>query len=53
MVIAGGSFNNARHRTVLKDSDKAFLDRLIEEADPSKIFFAVGHTLKAHEGYLV
>ncbi|MBQ9827138.1 MAG: adenosine deaminase, partial [Lachnospiraceae bacterium] len=53
IVIAGGSFNNARHRTVLKDADKRFLDELIEKADPEKVFFAVGHSLKAHEGYLV
>ena len=53
IIIAGGSFNNSRHRTAVKEEDKAFLDALLEAADPEKVFFVVGHTLKGQEGYLV
>ena len=53
VVIAGGSFNNSTHRTRLHEEDRAFIDRLLELADPEKVCFAVGHTLSAQEGYLV
>ena len=29
------------------------IDRLLEKADPEKVFFVVGHTLLGQEGYLV
>ena len=53
IVLAGGSFNNSQHRTAVKAEDKAFLDSLLEHADPEKVVFVVGHTLSGHEGYLV
>ena len=53
LVIAGGSFNNSRHRTQIRDEDRAVIDRLLERADPEKVFFVVGHTLSGQEGYLV
>ncbi len=52
LVIAGGSFNNSTHRTQVKPEDEAFIDRLLEAADPEKAFFVVGHTLSGQEGYL-
>ncbi len=52
LVIAGGSFNNSTHRTQVKPEDEAFIDRLLEAADPEKTFFVVGHTLSGQEGYL-
>ena len=53
IVIAGGSFNSSRRRSMIKDEEKAFLDELIEKADPTKVCFVIGHTLAAHEGYLL
>ena len=52
-VIAGGSFNSSRRRTQLRDEDRTFIDTLLAQADPARIFFVVGHTLSAQEGYLV
>ena len=53
VVTAGGSFNNNSHRTQIKAEDRALIDALIEEADPQKVFFVVGHSLSGQEGYLV
>ena len=53
VVAAGGSFNNSSHRTQIKAEDRALIDALIEEADPQKVFFVVGHSLSGQEGYLV
>ena len=53
IVIAGGSFNNSRHRTLLKPEERKLIDELLAAADPDRVFFAVGHTLAGHEGYLV
>ena len=53
VIIAGGSFNNSNHRSRMTESDKAILDSFVERADPTKVFFVVGHSLSAQEGYLV
>ena len=53
VVVAGGSFNNSRHRTHVKAEDRELIDALIDGADPQKIFFVVGHSLTGQEGYLV
>ena len=53
IVVCGGSFNSAGHHSRLRAEDRAFLDALLEKADPEKVCFAVGHTLAAQEGYLV
>ena len=53
IVICGGSFNSSQRRTQLREEDKAFMDALLENADPEKVFFVVGHTLAGQEGYLV
>lgn len=37
----------------MRPADQAFLDGLLAKADPERIFFVVGHTLIAQEGYLV
>ena len=52
-MLAGGSFNNNQHRTAIKAEDRAFLDSLLELANPEKVVFVVGHTLSGQEGYLV
>nr|AHF25177.1 adenosine/AMP deaminase [uncultured bacterium Contig87] len=52
VVIAGGSFNHSGHRTQVRGEDRRLIDRLLEEADPAKTFFVIGHTLSGQEGYL-
>ena len=52
VVIAGGSFNNNSHRTLLKDEDRALIDALLEGTDPEKVCFVIGHSLTGQEGYL-
>ena len=53
IVVAGGSFNSSGRRTVIRDEDRAFIDTLVQCADPQKVCFVVGHTLSGQEGYLV
>ena len=53
VVLAGGSFNNSSHKTRLREEDRRLLDTLLDEADPRKVCFVVGHTLSGQEGYLV
>ncbi len=53
VVIAGGSFNNSRHKTHIEQWGKDVLDRLLAESDPGKVCFVVGHRLTGYEGYLV
>ena len=52
IVVAGGSFNNNRHRSHLKAEERALIDALLASADPDRHVFVVGHTLAGHEGYL-
>ena len=53
IVVAGGSFNNSSHRTLLKAEDRALIDAIVDGADPQKHCFVVGHSLSGQEGYLV
>lgn len=53
VVIAGGSFNNDRHRTSVTPQQCALIDRLIETGDPGKMFFVTGGKLSGYERYLV
>ena len=53
VVIAGGSFNNDRHRTTLQPAMCAFLDELIEKGDPGKMVFVTGGKLNGYEEYLI
>ena len=53
VVIAGGSFNTDNRRTRMREQDKELIDRLMEDADPSGVFFVIGHKLSACENYLV
>ncbi len=52
IVLAGGSFNNARHETKVNDLEKAMLDDLIMRADPEEVYFVIGPSFKGYEGYL-
>ncbi|MBQ9845038.1 MAG: adenosine deaminase [Oscillospiraceae bacterium] len=53
VVIAGGSFTTAKSAGGISGSDKMLLDTLLENLDPGKVFFVVGHSLRGHEGYIV
>jgi adenosine deaminase len=52
VIIAGGSFNNRTHRTVMRPEFLRLIDSLLETADPSKVCFVIGHRLTAYEKYL-
>ena len=53
VIIAGGSFNNNRHNTVVGKTGKNIIDYLIEHGDPEKMFFVIGHKLLGYERYLM
>ena len=53
VIVAGGSFNNSSHRSAVRPEDRAFLDALLDGADPESCFFVVGHSLSGQEAYLV
>ena len=52
IIIAGGSFNNSQHRTIVRPEDRTLIDALLRCADPEKTVFVVGHSLNGQEGYL-
>ncbi|MBQ6542489.1 MAG: adenosine deaminase [Lachnospiraceae bacterium] len=53
IVVAGGSYNNARHTTKLRRDICALLDELVEKADPDKVYFVIGYRLSGYEKYLL
>ena len=53
VIIAGGSFNSSSVSAKVSDSDKALLQALLDQLDPEKVFFVVGHKLLGHEKYIV
>lgn len=53
IIVAGGSFTSGDTTTRVSDGDKALLDALLEQLDPDKVFFVVGHKLSGHEKYIV
>ena len=53
IVVAGGSYNNARHTTKLREDICALLDELAEKADPAKVYFVIGYRLSGYEKYLL
>ena len=50
IVIAGGSFGNDAKVT---ESDQKLLQMLLEQLDPRKVFFVIGHKLLAHEKFIL
>jgi len=52
IILAGGSFNSDRRATKLRPGGKAVIDALLENADPEKVFFVIGHRLCGLERYL-
>lgn len=53
IVIAGGSFDSSNDAPKISDSDKMLLQALLDQLDPDKVFFVVGHKLTGHEKYIV
>ena len=53
VVIAGGSFTSSNRDQKIKEADQKLLDALLNQLDPEKIFFVIGHKLQGHEKYLV
>ena len=53
IVIAGGSFNSGSSSIRVSESDKEVLQTMLDELDPNKVFFVVGHKLSGHEKYMV
>ncbi len=52
IILAGGSFNSDRRATKLRPGGKAVIDALLENADPEKVCFVIGHRLCGLERYL-
>ena len=53
IVIAGGSFNSSNRSGKISDSDQELLQTLLDQLDPQKVFFVIGHKLLGHEKYVV
>ncbi|MBQ8094035.1 MAG: adenosine deaminase [Clostridia bacterium] len=53
IVIAGGSFNNSQHRTVMRDIGKKLIDACLDTMDETQTYFVIGHRLTGYEQYLV
>ena len=53
VVVVGGSFNNDRRTTVVRDYGRHLIDELLKASDPGKVYFVVGHRLRGYERYLV
>ena len=52
IVIAGGSFSTSGSARV-SETDKVLLQALLDNLDPEKVFFVVGHRLLGQEKYIV
>ena len=53
IVLVGGSFNNDRHTTKVREDGRRIIDKLLRQGDPEKIFFVVGHRISGYEKYLI
>lgn len=53
VIIAGGSFTSGGVSPKVSDSEKEILQALLDNLDPKKVFFVVGHKLTGHERYIV
>ena len=52
IIVAGGSFNNDRHKTRMRKEYRALLFELVERLDPEKVFFVIGHRMCGYEKYI-
>ncbi|MGI5888937.1 MAG: adenosine deaminase [Oscillospiraceae bacterium] len=53
VIIAGGSFNNDMHTTRVRESGRMIIEKLVENGDPAKMFFVIGHSMTGYEKYLL
>ena len=53
IVIAGGSFVSGNATPKVSEQDKQVLQALLDNLDPEKVFFVVGHKLQGQEKYIV
>jgi hypothetical protein len=53
VIVAGGSFNNSQHRTVLREECVHLIRELVRQADPEKVVFVIGHRMTGYEQLLV
>ena len=53
VIIAGGSFSSDSASQTLSERDKALLDALLQQLDPQRVYFVLGHKLLGHEKYIL
>ena len=53
IIIAGGSFSSGRTAQAISQQDKELLQAILQQLDPQKVFFVLGHKLLAHEKYIL
>ena len=53
VVLVGGSFNNDRRATVVREEGKRLIDSILQTADPDNVFFVIGHRQRGYERYLL
>ena len=53
IIIAGGSFGSSSAPQKVSDSDRLLMDALLQQLDPEKVCFVLGHKLLGHEKYIV
>lgn len=53
VIIAGGSFTSGSVSPKVSSTEKEILQALLDNLDPKKVFFVVGHKLTGHERYIV
>lgn len=53
IIIAGGSFRSDNSSVKISENDKILLKALLDNLNPEKVFFVVGHKLQAHEKFIV
>lgn len=52
IILAGGSFNSDTRKIELLDIEKDLIKKLLNELDPKKCFFVIGHKLRGYEKFL-
>ena len=53
IIIAGGSFTSSNASPKVSDRDRELLQALLDQLDPEKVFFVVGHKLLGQEKFIV
>lgn len=53
VVIAGGSFNKKGRKTIVERDGEKIIRDLVENLDPNKFYFVIGHSLDGYEKLVV